>query len=54
MLTAGEDAVIAGDAQRGSSLGRCTCAVGEKGAMAGMLAGGVALALAIPNMRGLT
>ena len=30
------------------------CAVGEKGVMAGIADGGVALALAIPNMRGLT
>ena len=30
------------------------CAVGEKAVMAGIADGGAALALAIPNMRGLT
>ncbi|EGV12662.1 hypothetical protein HMPREF9058_0780 [Actinomyces sp. oral taxon 175 str. F0384] len=39
-----------GDAPRG----RRTCAVGEKGATAGMVAEGVALALVTPTMRGLT
>ena len=37
-----------------STCGREACAVGEKGATAGMVAEGVALALVIPTMRGLT
>ena len=37
-----------------SSFSERTCAVGEKGAMAGMVAEGVALALVTPTMRGLT
>ncbi len=38
----------------GVGLGARTCAVGEKGVMAGIVDGRAALALAIPNMRGLT
>ncbi|EJN84089.1 hypothetical protein HMPREF1129_1875 [Actinomyces naeslundii str. Howell 279] len=37
-----------------STCGREACAVGEKAVMAGIADGGAALALAIPNMRGLT
>ena len=37
-----------------TAFGARTCAVGEKGAMAGMVAEGVALALVTPTMRGLT
>ena len=46
--------MTAGDTQWGSFRDRCTCAVGEKGATAGMVAEGVALALVTPTMRGLT
>ncbi|ERH18158.1 hypothetical protein HMPREF1549_01984 [Actinomyces johnsonii F0510] len=41
-------------AARAADLRAGACAVGEKGVMAGIADGGVALALAIPNMRGLT
>ena len=37
-----------------STCGREACAVGEKAVIAGIADGGAALALAIPNMRGLT
>ena len=37
-----------------SSFSERTCAVGEKGAMAGIADGVVTLALATPTMRGLT
>ena len=39
---------------RAADLRAGACAVGEKGATAGMVAEGVALALVIPTMRGLT
>ena len=37
-----------------AAFGARTCAVGEKGVMAGMVNGSTALALATPTMRGLT
>ena len=42
------------DAAGPSTCVREACAVGEKAVMAGIADGGVAIALAIPNMRGLT
>ena len=54
VLTVGEGVVIARMLDVGHGFGRRTCAVGEKGATAGMVAGGIALALATPTMRGLT
>ncbi|OLO64633.1 hypothetical protein BKH22_05555 [Actinomyces oris] len=53
-LSVEEGVVIARMLDVGHGSGRRTCAVGEKGAMAGMVAGGIALALATPTMRGLT
>lgn len=53
-LSVEEGVVIARMLDVGHGFGRRTCAVGEKGATAGMVAGGIALALATPTMRGLT
>ena len=53
-LSVEEGVVIARMLDVGHGFGRRTCAVGEKGAMAGMVAEGVALALVTPTMRGLT
>ena len=44
-LSVEEGVVIARMLDVGHGFGRRTCAVGEKGAMAGMVAGGIALAL---------